>query len=188
MTLWRWVTAGAALAALAACEGRERVRPVEEFFAEAAGPVRAGAAQAPREGASKGPALNPQARAAYERARTEHQQGKVAAMQSSLEEAVRYQPDFTEAWYNLGACRANRALQSIRADDEAAALEFFRTAVEAKRKAQGLMEQGVWFVYLTESEQGQVREDVDSALEDADEVMEDEAALLQAMRLWADLP
>jgi len=129
--------------------------------------------------------MDERAGAAYERAKGDHSRGDLAAMQESLELAVRYQPDFTEAWYNLGACRGNRALEAIRAEDEAGALELFRSAVEAKRKAKALMDQEVWYVYLTKQEQQQVRDDVEAALEDADAVMADEASLLAAMRLMA---
>jgi len=187
MSLGRVLAAGAALLALAACEGRGRVRPAGEFFAEAAGPVRSRTSGGSGEKAQalQSKKLGVQARAAYERAKEEHERGDLAAMQGALEEAVRLQSDFTEGWYNLGACRANRALEAIRSEDEAGALGLFRSAVDAKRKARDLMDQGVWYVYLTEQEQQQVREDVEAALEDADEVLGDEASLLAAMRIMA---
>ena len=183
--LVRALAAGCALAALAGCEGRARVRPVGEFFNEGGGAAAPrNKAKSPPSFASRG-GMDERAGAAYERAKGDHSRGDLAAMQESLEQAVRYQPDFTEAWYNLGACRGNRALEAIRAEDEAGALELFRSAVEAKRKAKALMDQEVWYVYLTEQEQQQVRDDVEAALEDADAVMADEASLLAAMRLMA---
>lgn len=175
----------AALAALAACEGRAKVKPVREFFNEG-GKVGRGPSRSPQaaaEPSSKG--LDRRALAAYENAKGDYLRGDLAAMQKSLEQAVQHQADFTEGWYNLGACRGNRALEAIRTEDERGALALFRAAVDAKRKAKDLMDQGVWFVYLTEAEQQQVRDDVEAALEDADAVLEDEESLLAAMRLMA---
>ena len=183
--MWRALAVGAALAALAACEGRARVRPVGEFFTDGGG-RGGGKGPSPKvPAAAPAAGLDDRARAAYETAKGDFARGDLEMMQQSLEQAVQHQPDFTEGWYNLGACRGNRALEAIRAGNEAGALALFRSAVDAKRKARELMEQGKWFVYLTEQEQVQVREDVDAALEDADEVMEDEASLLAAMRLMA---
>lgn len=181
----RFVVIGGLLALLTACEGRERIRSVEEFFAEASGPSRARPAAPGRARVQEKPAPDPEAMAAYERSRGEYQRGELGATQASLEEAVRIQDDFTEAWYNLGACRGNRALNAIRGGDEAAALSLFRAGVEAKRRARDLMADGVWYVYFTAGEQRQMREEVEASLEDADAVLEDEAALLAAMRQMA---
>lgn len=184
----RLLAVAAAVAALAACEGRPRVRPAGEFFEEGparggpqapASPVRRETAPPPAEG------LDHRARAAYESAKGHYSRGDLAAMQQALEQAVKHQPDFTEGWYNLGACQSNRALETIREGDEEGALAFFRAAVESKKRARELMEQGVWYVYLTGQEQEQVRADVEAALEDADAVLEDEASLLAALRLMA---
>ena len=176
-----------ALLALAACEGRGKVRPVGEFFGEGGKSGRAAVVTREPERSSETPSegLDNRARAAYESAKGDYTRGDLAAMQKSLEQALKFQPDFTEAWYNLGACRGNRALEAIRAEDEGGALALFRSAVDAKRKAKELMDQGVWYVYLTSAEQEQTREDVEAALEDADAVLDDEESLLAAMRLMA---
>jgi tetratricopeptide (TPR) repeat protein len=174
----------AALAALAACEGRAKVKPVGEFFSEGGKGGRA-PSRTPQAAEPSAKGLDRRALAAYENAKGDYLRGDLAAMQKSLEQAVQHQADFTEGWYNLGACRGNRALEAIRTEDEQGALALFRAAVDAKRKAKDLMDQGVWFVYLTEAEQQQVRDDVEAALEDAEAVLEDEESLLAAMRLMA---
>jgi len=184
-SLRRLAVAAAALLTLAACEGRGRVRPVEEFFSEGGSASATRSPNARPSSSTRSDGLDERARDAYERAKGDYARGDLAAMQGSLELAVRYQPDFTEAWYNLGACRSNRALEAIRVENEKGALALFRSAVDAKRKARELMEQGKWYVYLTDEEQQQVRQDVEEALKDADDVLGDEASLLAAMRLMA---
>ncbi len=130
-------------------------------------------------------ALDQEAQAAYQRAKEAFRRDDLAAMQAELEAAVSSQPDFTEAWYNLGACRGERALAAIRVGDEQQALALFRSAVDAKREAKALMDRELWWIYRPGPEQDQVRYDVEQALADAEEVLADEASLLGAMRLMA---
>jgi tetratricopeptide (TPR) repeat protein len=130
-------------------------------------------------------ALDRTARAAYEHAKTAYRRNDLAEVERQLQSAVERQPDFTEAWYNLGACRSELALEAVRSNDESRALYLFRTAVDCKRQAKALMDSGVWWVYLSHQEQARVRSDVENALADADEVLADERSLLAAMRIWA---
>ncbi len=102
-----------------------------------------------------------------------------------LKQAVELQPDFTEGWYNLGATTSRLAMAAAVDARDQEALDLFREAVEEKRRAQALIDEGKWFVYTTREEQDQVIFDLRHALEDADAVMADEASLLAAMRLWA---
>jgi len=102
-----------------------------------------------------------------------------------LKQAVELQPDFTEAWYNLGATTSRLAMAAAVDSRDLEALALFREAVLEKRRAQALVDDGKWFVYKTREEQDQVISDLRHALEDADAVMADEASLLAAMRIWA---
>jgi hypothetical protein len=102
-----------------------------------------------------------------------------------LKMAVELQPDFTEAWYNLGATTSRLAMAAAAESRDQEALALFREAVQEKRRAQALIDEGKWFVYKTREEQDQVISDLRHALEDADAVMADEASLLAAMRIWA---
>lgn len=99
--------------------------------------------------------------------------------------AVQVEPDFTEAWYNLGATNGVLSLAEAGAGGDAEAVALFREGVEAKKRARDLIDQGKWFVYKTEAEQSQVKDDLRHALEDADDVLADEPSLLVALRLQA---
>lgn len=100
-----------------------------------------------------------------------------------LEEAVNENADFTEAWYQLGAARSNLAIDTVLAD-ETAAVMLFHDAVAAKRQAQALMDQGIFWVWDAQA-QAEARSDLELALEDADEVTANEESLVIALRLYA---
>jgi hypothetical protein len=68
--------------------------------------------------------------------------------------------------------------------EDPAALAFFREGVDAKRRADQLIRDGKWFIY-SPPQQAQVISDLAHALEDADEVLANEPALLIALRLHA---
>lgn len=131
------------------------------------------------------PRLAPLAGRLYEAAKEAYRAGDLATMAGHLERAVAIQADFTEAWYNLGACRSNLAQEAAVAYSDVEAVQLFRAAVDAKRRSKELMDRGVWYVYLTPREQQEVRSDVQHALEDVDAVLEDQQALLTALRLTA---
>ncbi len=103
--------------------------------------------------------------------------------EQDFQNALRLKPDFTEAWYNLGATQANHAIAMIN-DSEHAAAEKFREAVESKKKARDLMMADKWFVYEGD-ERTEVRYDVEQALEYADELVANESHLVEALHMWA---
>jgi hypothetical protein len=175
MVRTRAVAVVLALVLGASCRGRA---PEPVRGGDGAGRTGGAAAQAPHR-------LAPLAKQLYEAAKAAYREGDLAAMAGHLERAVAVQGDFTEAWYNLGACRTNLAQEAAVAYRDVEAVDLFRAAVAAKRQARELMDRGVWYVYLSADEQHQVRSDVEHALEDADSVLEDQAALLAALRLTA---
>ena len=121
----------------------------------------------------------------YEDAKEAVYNSDLARAEKDLAGAVRVKPDFTEAWYNLGATQANIAIDIIRHDgSESAAVRKFREGVDSKKKARELMIQGKWFEYQGE-QRTQTRYDVEQALEYADETLANEPALIDAMRMWA---
>ncbi|MBI4697649.1 MAG: hypothetical protein HY758_01700 [Nitrospirae bacterium] len=122
---------------------------------------------------------------AYKAARTKVIGGKYLEARRYLLIAVQEKPDFTEAWYNLGALNGNLAIEKMAQGQEQASLSLFREAVDQKRRAQALIAEGKWFVYKTPAEQAQVQYDIQEALSDADEVLEDEPSLIQALKLMA---
>jgi len=121
----------------------------------------------------------------YEHAKDAVYQSDLERAESDLSNAVSIKPDFTEAWYNLGATQANRAIELTRQHHEHDAVIMFKKAVESKKRSRELMIQGKWFEYEGQ-ERTQVRSDVEHALADADEVINDEASLIKALWLWAD--
>lgn len=122
-------------------------------------------------------------RVAYETAKQAVFRGELEPAIRALEQATSENPDFTEAWYQLGAARSNLAIATVESD-ESAAVSLFYDAVSAKRQAQLLMDQGLFWVW-DEAAQAEARSDLANALEDVDEVMANEEALVAALRIYA---
>jgi len=120
----------------------------------------------------------------YEHAKDAVYESDLTRAESDLSNAVRIKPDFTEAWYNLGATQARMAINLTREHREHEAVLMFRTAVESKKRARELMIQEKWFEYEGQ-QRTQVRYDVEQALADADEVIHYDASLIKALWLWA---
>jgi tetratricopeptide (TPR) repeat protein len=142
---------------------------------------------APEATGEAAPVLPAEVRAEYESAKDGVRSQDYRRAQAHLEKAVELLPDFTEGWYNLGATYTRLAILAAQESGRDEALAFFNQAVDAKRKARDLMDQGRFYVYLSEAEQSQVRDDVAKALEDVDDVRADEASLLTALRIWGNV-
>jgi Tfp pilus assembly protein PilF len=128
--------------------------------------------------------LAPEVRALYREAQGFVTAGNLDQARATLERAVAGEPDFTEAWYNLGATYSNLSVQDAGRGADGTALSLFRQAVTAKERARTLMNEDKWFLYR-EREREIVRHDVEEALRDSESVMADEAALLVALRMRA---
>lgn len=140
-------------------------------------------AAAPAATAPPHPAIPQQAWLAYEDARTAVYLRDYARAERDFLLAVQLQPDFTEAWYNLGATQANMAIELVNYS-ERAAVDKYHDAVNSKKTARSLMMDDKWFVY-TGDERTEVRYDVEQALEYSDEIASHEAELVEALHLWA---
>src|SRR5262249_40630225 len=89
---------------------------------------------------SHGPAGAPGAhagRADYDAAREAAAGDDLVQTIAGLERAVAADPDFAEAWYELGVAREHRAAALVD-DDEPAAVHLFREAVVARKRARAL--------------------------------------------------
>jgi hypothetical protein len=128
--------------------------------------------------------LAPEVRALYREAQGFVTAGNLDQARATLERAVTAEPDFTEAWYNLGATYSTLSVQDAGRGANGTALSLFRQAVAAKERARSLMGQGKWFLYR-EREREIVRHDVEEALRDSESVMADEGTLLIALRMRA---
>jgi tetratricopeptide (TPR) repeat protein len=105
------------------------------------------------------------------------------AAEANLKKAVRLKPDFTEAWYNLGAAQTFMAMNLAREEKDRDAVLKFREAVESKKKSQSLMDKNTWYVYK-EPEQENVRHDVREALRNVDELLANEQMLLLLLKIY----
>lgn len=105
------------------------------------------------------------------------------AAEANLKKAVSLKPDFTEAWYNLGAAQTNLAMRWAKEDKDSEALAKFREAVDSKKKSRALMDKNVWYVYK-EPEQENVRYDVGEALRNVDELLANEKELLFLLKIY----
>jgi len=121
--------------------------------------------------------------AAYQEAKQAVGSGDLEGARSALNRAVESDPQFAEAWYQLGATETNLAIQWVN-DDEGRAVQLFRDGVDHKRTAEGLMRQGSYRVW-TPAQQEQSWEDLQQGLEGVDELLADEATLVQALRMYA---
>jgi hypothetical protein len=118
----------------------------------------------------------------YEDAKDAVYQRDYLRAERDLANAVKIKPDFTEAWYNLGATQTHIAIEIVNSSEQGA-VEKFREAVNSKKTARSLMMDGKWFEY-TGDQQTEVRYDVEQALEYADDVLNHEAALIDMLRAW----
>jgi tetratricopeptide (TPR) repeat protein len=129
--------------------------------------------------------LKPEALARFKEARDFAGAGKLDEARASLEAAVSAEPEFTEAWYNLGANLTDLAVREAgRNDDPRPALELFKKGVAAKLLARALMDDGKWFVY-GEKERAIMQADLVAALRDVQKATADEETLFLALRMRA---
>jgi len=98
-----------------------------------------------------------------------------------LELTVRANPHLTEAWYELGRFKIKRAPQVIKSD-ELQAVVMFREGLEAEQEALRLLDSGKVTVW-TDEEEIRAREGLATDLANANEVMADHDALLNALRM-----
>jgi hypothetical protein len=102
-----------------------------------------------------------------------------------LEEAVRLDPGFGEAWYQLGTARLTQAAVA-RSVDEAAALGFFRQGVADCRKALDLMQRGSlreWSAFELHDARDELTADLEAIGRDVD--LADAAAARAALERYA---
>lgn len=134
---------------------------------------------------TRNPDVPPRAMQAYDEAKAAVWESKLALAQDLLKEAVDLKPDFTEAWYNLGATQTRLAIAAAESNDDALAVKLFRDGVGSKKRARELMIQNKWFEYV-DDERIRARSDAENALQYADETLANEAMLLNVLKHWND--
>ena len=100
----------------------------------------------------------------------------------SLQHAIEQNPEFSEAYYQLGAAKTNLAIQAVRYD-ERSAINLFREGVEAKKQARHLMSLNKYYVW-NERQREQAWIDLREALRDVDAVLADEPSLVAALKMY----
>jgi hypothetical protein len=119
----------------------------------------------------------------YEAAKHGVKINDLVSAEFNLKKAVSFKPDFTEAWYNLGATQANLSMELAKENKNKEAISKFKEAVDSKKRAKELMDKNSWFIYK-EDEQKNVRSDVENALADVDETIANEETLLMLLKTW----
>jgi len=119
---------------------------------------------------------------AYQEAKRSIQASDLRSAVTALQRAIAQNPDFTEAYYQLGAAKTNLAIEEVRRDEHAA-VELFREGVEAKKEARRLMNQSKYYVW-DERQRAQARIDLREALRDVDAVLADEPSLIAALKTY----
>jgi tetratricopeptide (TPR) repeat protein len=105
------------------------------------------------------------------------------AAESNLKKAVSLKPDFTEAWYNLGATQTLLAIGMAKDEKNNEAVSKFREAVDSKKRSRELMDRNIWYIYK-DQEQNNVRHDVKEALEDIEKMLANETGLLFMLKIY----
>jgi uncharacterized protein (UPF0264 family) len=129
------------------------------------------------------PTADSPAMLAYRRAREHIASNHLREAVVALKEAIGHDPQFGEAWYQLGAAQANLAIGQVNANADAA-VAMMEEAVRSKKHARNLMNAGELRVW-TPAQTAQARSDLDNALADIDQVMGDRTSLIAAMEIWA---
>jgi tetratricopeptide (TPR) repeat protein len=119
---------------------------------------------------------------AYREAKGLIQVNDLPAAVSSLRRAIAQNPEFSEAYYQLGAAKTNLAIQEVH-HDERTAIDLFREGVEAKKQARHLMSLNKYFVW-NERQREQAWTDLREALREVDAVLADEPSLVAALKMY----
>ena len=119
---------------------------------------------------------------AYQEAKRDIQASDLRGAITALQRAIAENPDFSEAYYQLGAAKTNLAIEEVRRDEHAA-VDLFREGVEAKKAARRLMDQNKYYVW-DERQRAQARVDLREALRDVDAVLADEPSLIAALKTY----
>ena len=120
---------------------------------------------------------------AYQEAKRHIRERDLRAAIQSLQQAIDANPEFAEAWYQLGAAKANLAIEQVRFDEHAA-VQLFREGVEAKKQALHLMSLGKCYVW-DEGKRKQAWADLQEALRGVDEVLADQRMTVAALKSYA---
>jgi tetratricopeptide (TPR) repeat protein len=119
---------------------------------------------------------------AYQEAKGFVQRGDLRAAVNALQQAIAQNPEFTEAYYQLGAAKTNLAIEEVHRDEHAA-IDLFREGVDAKKQARRLMSRNTYYVW-NEWQRSQARIDLREALRDVDAVLADEPSLIAALKTY----
>lgn len=101
-----------------------------------------------------------------------------------FEKAIEIKPDFTEAWYNLGLTQVQMAIDTAHLSDDQGAIDLFQNAIVSKRKSKDLMNEGKWFVY-NEQQQEKAKKEVEMAIRESDDFMDDQNTIITALKVKA---
>lgn len=162
-----------ACALAAACGGGDPVGGDAVPLSQAPG----GAREAPAP-AAQDPALT-----AYYEAKRCVGADDLEGAKAALLRATELDPQFAEAWYQLGATESNLAIRTVNYD-ESLAVQLFRDGVDHKRTAGDLMRAGATRVW-TPPQLSQAADDLEQGLEGVDELLADEALLISTLKLYA---
>lgn len=121
--------------------------------------------------------------AAYEQAKQQISIGDMRAAVAALDTAIGHDSQFAEAWYQRGAAQTRLAIEAVRSSEDAA-IDWFTRGVESKKRARALISAGETRVWTPE-QIAQVNSDLQNALADVDQLLEDRATLVAALQLWA---
>lgn len=121
--------------------------------------------------------------AAYDAARRAAQAENLEATVAALARAVAADPEFAEAWYELGLARTNQALAAVADPDgnDDAAAHAYRAAVADLRRARALLLLGTPTSWSA-ARRGAAERTLDDCLREAEAVLGDDEALARAVR------
>lgn len=74
-----------------------------------------------------------------------------------FEKAIAANPDFTEAWYNLGLTKLNLAFKAAGEEKKEDAIKLFKAGAEDLKKSLSLMTQGKFVAYSEQAEKDRLK-------------------------------
>ncbi len=108
---------------------------------------------------------------------------KYSEAKAFFEEAVQKNPDFAEAWYNLGFVEIHLSKEKLDKGKRKEALALFRKGIDHKDRAKGLMEKGKFLVYKEPGEQKRLLEQDDlEKLDAVKELVDNEEFVVEAIK------
>jgi tetratricopeptide (TPR) repeat protein len=123
----------------------------------------------------------------YNQGVEEMQKKNFETARGHFEKAVAENPDFAEAWYNLGSVKERIARKAAADKKDEEAVKAFKSAFEDIKKAKSLMDGGKFVAYKESGEQTRLKDQLAKELEVRESILKlDDATIAEWIRNLRD--